>query len=68
MFELTEDEQEAIEQLESWRRFIVNNKEKVNKADEIEFYLRTALNLIQRQEREINSNTKRIILTIEHKK
>lgn len=65
---MTEDEQEAIEQLESWRRFIVNNKEKVNKADEIEFYLRTALNLIQRQEREINSNTKRIILTIEHKK
>lgn len=68
MFELTEDEQETIEQLESWRRFIENNKEKVNKADEIEFYLRTALNLIQRQEREINSNTKRIILTIEHKK
>jgi hypothetical protein len=68
VFELTEDEQETIEQLESWRRFIENNKEKVNKADEIEFYLRTALNLIQRQEREINSNTKRIILTIEHKK
>ncbi|MCI8999668.1 MAG: hypothetical protein HFJ26_01725 [Clostridia bacterium] len=65
---MTEDEQETIEQLESWRRFIENNKEKVNKADEIEFYLRTALNLIQRQEREINSNTKRIILTIEHKK
>lgn len=50
---MTEKEKEAIEQLKSWRDFIIKNKEKVNKANDIEFYLRTALNLIQRQQEDI---------------
>lgn len=48
---MTEEEKEAIEQLKSWREFIINNKNKVNKANDIEFYLRTALNLIQKQQK-----------------
>lgn len=51
---MSEEEKEAIEQLKSWREFIINNKDKVNKANELEFYLRTALNLIQRQENLLN--------------
>lgn len=50
---MTEDEKEAIEQLKSWREFIIKNKNKVNKANDIEFYLRTALNLMQNQQKEI---------------
>ena len=52
---MTEKEKEAIEQLKSWREFIIKNKEKVNKASDIEFYLRIALNLIQRQQEEIDN-------------
>lgn len=47
---MTEEEKEVIEQLKSWREFIINNKNKVNRANDIEFYLRTALNLIQKQQ------------------
>lgn len=50
---MTEEENEAIEQLKNWREFIINNKGKVNRANDIEFYLRTALNLIQKQQEEI---------------
>lgn len=50
---MTEEEKEAIEQLKSWREFIINNRDKVNKANDIEFYLRTTLNLIQKQQEEI---------------
>lgn len=50
---MTKKEEQALEQLRSWRDYIVKNKEKVNKANDIEFYLRTALNLIQTQQAEI---------------
>lgn len=60
MLELTVEEKEAIKQLESWRKFIIQNKDKVNRADDIEFYLRTALNLIRRQERQINLYRKKM--------
>lgn len=50
---MSEEEKEAIEQLESWREFIIKNKDKVNKANDIEFYIRIVLNLIQKQEAEI---------------
>lgn len=50
---MTEEDIEAIEQLKSWRNFIINNKDRVNKANDIEFYLRTTLNLIQKQQEEI---------------
>lgn len=50
---MTGEEKEAIAELKSWREFIINNRDKVNKANDIEFYLRTALNLIQKQQEEI---------------
>ncbi|MBQ3413983.1 MAG: hypothetical protein IJH39_01250 [Clostridia bacterium] len=63
----SDEEIEAIEQLKSWRDYIIKNKDKVNKANDIEFYLRTVLNLIQKQEKEntvlrqgLEENTKEI--------
>lgn len=55
---MSEEEKEAIEQLESWRKFIVKNRDRVNKANDIEFYLRTALNLIKKQQKEIEKKDK----------
>ena len=51
---MTYEEKESIEQLKSWREYIIKHKETVNKANDIEFYLRTVLNLIQKQDTEIN--------------
>ena len=50
----SDEEEEAIEQLRSWRDYIIKNTDKVNKANDIEFYLRTALNLIQKQDKIID--------------
>lgn len=47
------EEKKAIEQLKSWREYIVNHRDSVNKANDIEFYLRTALNLIEKQQKEL---------------
>ena len=58
---MSDEEKEAIEQLKSWRDYIIKNKDKVNKANDIEFYLRTVLNLIQKQEKEIEDNKKYIV-------
>ena len=49
---LSEYEQEAIEQLKSWREYIIKHKEKVNKANDIELYLRIVLNLITKLQKE----------------
>lgn len=57
---MTVEDKEAIKQLESWRKYIIRNKDKVNKADEIELYLRTVLNIIRRQERKINLYRKKM--------
>lgn len=40
---MNEGEKEAIEQLKSWRDYIIKHKEKVNKANDLEFYIRTVL-------------------------
>ena len=57
---LSEEEKEAIEQLKSWREYIVNHRDSVNKANDIEFYLRTALNLIEEQQEEIERLKKKV--------
>lgn len=49
---MNEEEKDAIEQLKSWREYIINHKEKVNKANDIEFYIRTVLNLIEKLQEE----------------
>ena len=56
---LSEEEKESIEQLKSWRKYIIKNKEKVNKANNLEFYLRTVLNLITKLQKEIENLKKR---------
>jgi hypothetical protein len=53
MSNLSEEEKEAIENLKSWREYIINHKEDVIFPNEIEFYLRTVLNLIDKQQKEI---------------
>lgn len=61
---LSEDEQEAIEQLKSWREYIIKHKEKVNKANDLEFYIRTVLNLItklQKENEEKDNKVRKII-------
>lgn len=55
---MSEEEENAIEQLKSWREYIVNHRDSVNKANDIEFYLRTALNLIKKQKKEIEELNK----------
>ena len=50
---LSDEEKQALEQLRSWREYIIKHKEDVNKANDIEFYLRTAINLIEKQSKEI---------------
>ena len=50
---MSEEEKEAIEQLKSCREYIINHRDSVNKANDIEFYLGTALNLIDKQQKEI---------------
>ena len=52
---MNEEEKKAIEQLRSWRKYIIEHRESVNKANDIEFYLRTALNLIEKQQKELNT-------------
>lgn len=58
---MNKEEKEAIEQLRSWRDYIIKNKDKVNKANDIEFYLRTALNLIQKQSKIIDKFSKALV-------
>lgn len=53
---MTDDEKEAIEQFKSWREYIIKHREETNQADDLEFYIRTVLNLITRLEKE-NKNS-----------
>lgn len=50
---MTKEEKKAIDEIRNWRNYIIKNKEKVNRANDIEFYLRTVLNLIEKQQKEI---------------
>ena len=59
---MNEEEKEAIEQLKSWREYIIKNKEKVNKANDLEFYIRIVLNLITKLQKENEEKDKQIDL------
>lgn len=50
---MNEKEKEAIEEIKKWRNYIIKNREKVNRANDIEFYLTTILNLIEKQNKEL---------------
>ena len=43
---MTEEEIEAIEQFKSWRNYIIEHKEITENVADLEFYIRTVLNLI----------------------
>lgn len=59
---MTNDEKEAIEQFKSWREYIIKHRKETNQADDLEFYIRTVLNLINKlQEQNKNSINKNII-------
>lgn len=59
---LSDDEKEAIEQFKSWREYIIKHRKETNQADDLEFYIRTVLNLINKlQEQNKNSINKDII-------
>ena len=45
---LSDDEKEAIEQFKSWREYIIKHRKETNQADDLEFYIRTVLNLINK--------------------
>lgn len=59
---MTEEEKKAIDEIRNWRNYIIKNKEKVNRANDIEFYLRTVLNLIQNLQEENKKKDKMIDL------
>lgn len=59
---LSDDEKEAIEQFKSWREYIIKHRKETNQAYDLEFYIRTVLNLINKlQEQNKNSINKDII-------
>ena len=49
---LSEDEKEAIEQFKGWREYIIKHRKETNQANDLEFYIRTILNLITRFKKE----------------
>lgn len=49
---MTEEEKEAIEQFKSWRNYIIDHKEITENAADLEFYIRTVLNLITKLQKE----------------
>ena len=51
--QINEEEKKSIEEIRNWRNYIVKNRKKVNRANDIEFHLRTVLNLIEKQQRKI---------------
>lgn len=55
---MNEGEKEAIEQFKSWRDYIIKHKEKVNKANDLEFYIRTILNLITKLQKQNETTIK----------
>lgn len=49
---MTEEEKEAIEQFKSWRNYIIDHKEITENTADLEFYIRTVLNLITKLQKE----------------
>lgn len=56
-------EKEAIEQLKSWRKYIINNRTKTNQADYLELYIGTILNLIEKLKNELDKKDNVIFKT-----
>lgn len=50
---MTEEEKEAIETMKRWIEYEKQNKDKINKANELIEIQETVLNLIQKQDKEI---------------
>lgn len=50
---MTEEEKEAIETMQRWIEYEKQNKDKINKANELIEIQETVLNLIQKQDKEI---------------
>lgn len=63
---LSEEEKESIQQFKSWKEYIINHKEEVNKANDLEFYLRTVLNLITKLQKENIQLKEQIDLMVEY--
>lgn len=53
---MTEEELKAIETLEHWVEYEKANKDKINKADELIQVQETILNLIEKQQKEIENS------------
>lgn len=62
---LSEDEKEAIEQFKGWREYIIKHRKETNQANDLEFYIRTILNLITKLQKE-NEEKDKIIKLFEH--
>lgn len=57
---LSDDEKEAIEQFKSWREYIIKHRKETNQADDLEFYIRTVLNLLTKLKKENEEKDKYI--------
>lgn len=57
---MTTEQKEAVETMQHWIEYEKQNKDKINKADELIEIQETVLNLIQEQEKEIKSLDKAI--------
>ena len=55
---MTTEQKEAIETIQHWIEYAKQNKDKINKADELIGIQETVLNLIQEQEKEIEKYKK----------
>ena len=53
---MTTEQKEAIETMQHWIEYEKQNKDKINKADELIEIQETVLNLIQEQEKEIEAS------------
>lgn len=65
---MSEEEKEAIEELKNWIKIVENNKDKIKQADLMVNIQETILNLIQKQQKDIEKKDKIIdemALTIE---
>lgn len=53
---MTKEQKEAIETMQHWIEYAKQNKDKINKVDELIGIQETVLNLIQEQEKEIEAS------------
>ena len=55
---MTTEQKEAVETMQHWIEYAKQNKDKINKADELIGIQETVLNLIQEQEEELKKKDK----------